>query len=50
MVGRCTDCMVIVDGVPNVPVCLTRVTAGLDVRTQCGLGETTADAGMERGP
>ena len=42
IVGRCADCMVIVDGIPNVPACLTPVTAGLDVRTQHGLGETAS--------
>jgi hypothetical protein len=43
MIGRCSDCMVVVDGIPNVPACLTPVTAGLDVRTQRGLGETPAE-------
>ena len=50
MIGRCTDCMVIVNGIPNVAACRTRITTGLDVRTQCGLGETTADEAVERGP
>jgi aerobic-type carbon monoxide dehydrogenase small subunit (CoxS/CutS family) len=45
MIGRCTDCMVVVDGIPNVPACLTPITAGLDVRTQRGLGETPAEPG-----
>ena len=49
MIGRCTDCMVIVDGIPNVPACLTPVTAGLDVRTQHGLGQTTAGEAAEGG-
>ena len=40
MIGRCTDCMVVVDGIPNVPACLTPVSAGLVVRTQRGLGES----------
>jgi hypothetical protein len=39
MVGRCPDCAVIVDGVPNVRACRTPVTAGLRVRTQSGLGD-----------
>jgi 2Fe-2S iron-sulfur cluster binding domain len=39
MVGRCADCMVVVDSVPGVRACVTPVTAGLDVRTQRGLGE-----------
>jgi aerobic-type carbon monoxide dehydrogenase small subunit (CoxS/CutS family) len=45
MIGRCTDCMVVVDGIPNVPACLTPITAGLDVRIQRGLGETPAEQG-----
>jgi hypothetical protein len=40
MIGRCTDCMVVVDGIPNVPACLTPVSAGLVVRTQRGPGES----------
>ena len=43
MVGRCADCLVIVDGVPNVPACVTPVAPGLDVRTQHQLGERVAD-------
>jgi 2Fe-2S iron-sulfur cluster binding domain len=50
MIGRCTDCMVVVNGIPNVAACRTPITTGLDVRTQCGLGETTADEAVERGP
>jgi predicted molibdopterin-dependent oxidoreductase YjgC len=49
MIGRCTDCMVVVDGMPNVPACLTSVTAGLDVRTQHGRGQSTAGEATERG-
>jgi hypothetical protein len=41
--------MVVVNGVPNVPACLTPVTAGLDVRTQHGLDQTTAEEGPKRG-
>jgi aerobic-type carbon monoxide dehydrogenase small subunit (CoxS/CutS family) len=39
MVGRCADCLMVVDGTPNVRACLTPVAEGLDVRTQHGLGE-----------
>lgn len=44
-IGRCTDCMMIVDGVPNVRTCITPVRAGMKIQTQYGLGETrnTAD-------
>jgi hypothetical protein len=40
MIGRCADCMVVVNGVPNVPACLTPVSTGLVVRTQHGPGES----------
>lgn len=46
MIGRCTDCMVVVDGVPNVRACVTPVGEGLIVRTQYGLGE---EARLESG-
>jgi hypothetical protein len=48
IIGRCTDCMVVVDGIPNVPACRTPVSAGLAVRTQRGLGETTWGQAGER--
>jgi predicted molibdopterin-dependent oxidoreductase YjgC len=38
MIGRCTDCAVVVDGVPNVLACVTPVRDGMVVRTQHGLG------------
>jgi predicted molibdopterin-dependent oxidoreductase YjgC len=38
-IGRCTDCMMTVDGVPNVRTCVTPVRDGMEVRTQIGLGE-----------
>lgn len=38
-IGRCTDCMMIVDGVPNVRTCVTPVKAGMRVETQVGFGE-----------
>ena len=49
MIGRCTDCLVVVDGLPNVPACRTAVAAGQVVRTQHGLGETASGEGGERG-
>lgn len=36
-IGRCTDCMMVVDGVPNVRTCVTPVRAGMNVETQYGL-------------
>ena len=49
MVGRCADCMVVVDGVPGTRACVTPVNAGLDVRTQFGLGESDAAVVPETG-
>ena len=48
MIGRCTDCMVVVNGIPNVPACLTPVSTGLVVRTQCGLGDPQWGEAVER--
>jgi predicted molibdopterin-dependent oxidoreductase YjgC len=39
MVGRCSDCLMKVDGELNVRVCVTSVKAGMRVETQHGLGE-----------
>ncbi len=41
-IGRCTDCMMIVDGVPNVRTCVTPVRDGMIVQTQRGVGEEVA--------
>lgn len=37
-IGRCTDCMMIVDGVPNTRTCVTYVKEGMRVNTQHGTG------------
>ncbi len=37
-IGRCTDCIMIVDGVPNVRTCITPLKAGMRVETQTGKG------------
>ena len=37
-IGRCTDCAMIVDGVPNVKTCVTKVRDGMVVETQRGRG------------
>lgn len=36
-IGRCTDCVMVVDGKPNVRTCMTPLVAGMDVRTQDGV-------------
>ncbi len=37
-VGRCPDCMMIVDGVLDVRTCLVPVREGMQIETQQGLG------------
>ncbi|NCE63968.1 (2Fe-2S)-binding protein [Pseudoflavonifractor sp. 524-17] len=37
-IGQCTDCVMEVDGRPNVRTCVTRVRDGMVVRTQEGNG------------
>lgn len=36
-IGRCTDCVMIVDGKPNIRTCITPLRAGMHVRTQYGV-------------
>lgn len=38
-IGRCTDCVMVVDGVPNVRTCITPLKAGMDIRTQYGVSD-----------
>lgn len=33
-IGQCTDCMMTVDGVPNVRTCIIPVKAGMKIKTQ----------------
>jgi predicted molibdopterin-dependent oxidoreductase YjgC len=40
-IGRCTDCVMVVDGVPNVRTCTTPLVAGMRVETQDGLTALT---------
>ena len=37
-IGRCTDCVMTVDGIPNVRTCITTVREGMRVQSQKGLG------------
>ncbi|MCF8012605.1 MAG: (2Fe-2S)-binding protein [Clostridiales bacterium] len=37
-IGRCTDCVMTVNGVPNVRTCVTPVEEGMVVETQIGHG------------
>lgn len=40
--GRCTDCAMIVNGQPNVLVCVTPVEEGMVIETQVGVGRWAA--------
>ena len=37
-IGRCTDCIMVVDGVPNVRTCVEPLKEGMVVQTQIGNG------------
>lgn len=36
-IGRCTDCVMVVDGVPNTRTCITPLREGMEVQTQYGV-------------
>lgn len=38
-IGNCSSCLMVVDGVPNVRVCVEKLRAGMRVETQKGRGE-----------
>lgn len=38
-IGQCTDCVMVVDGRPNVRTCVTIVKENMRVETQIGLGD-----------
>ncbi len=42
-IGRCTDCMMTVNGIPNIRTCITPVREGMQVETQDGLGRWLND-------
>ena len=44
-IGRCTDCVMTVDGKPNVRTCVTPLEAGMRVQTQYGVSTTPFEAG-----
>jgi predicted molibdopterin-dependent oxidoreductase YjgC len=37
-IGTCSSCLMMVDGVPNVRVCVTKLKAGMVVKEQQGRG------------
>ncbi len=36
-IGRCTDCIMIVDGIPNVRTCVEQLKEGMVIQTQMGV-------------
>lgn len=38
-IGRCTDCVMIVDGRANIRTCVTPLVAGMRVQTQYGVSD-----------
>lgn len=36
-IGRCTDCVMVVNGKPNVRTCITPLKEGMEVETQYGV-------------
>ncbi|GBF32404.1 sarcosine oxidase alpha subunit [Desulfocucumis palustris] len=41
-IGNCSSCLMVVDGTPNVRVCVEKLKAGMRVETQQGRGELIA--------
>jgi len=42
-IGRCTDCVMVVDGKPNVRTCVTPLVSGMKVQTQYGVSAKKQD-------
>lgn len=42
-IGRCTDCVMIVNGKPNVRTCVTPLEEGMEVKTQYGVSDKPFD-------
>ena len=38
-IGRCTDCVMVVNGKPNIRTCVTALEAGMVVKTQYGVSD-----------
>jgi len=42
-IGQCTDCVMTVNGTPNVRTCITEVAEGMVIETQDGFGGKRVD-------
>lgn len=38
-IGRCTDCVMIVNGKPNIRTCVTPLEEGMEIKTQYGVSD-----------
>jgi len=38
-IGQCNDCMMTVDGIPNIKTCIMKVRDGMKIQTQAGAGK-----------
>lgn len=38
-IGRCTDCVMVVNGQPNVRTCVTPLEEGMKIKTQYGVSD-----------
>ena len=47
-IGRCTDCIMVVDGRPNIRTCVEPLKAGMVVETQRGKGQGPSDASKNK--
>jgi len=48
-IGNCSSCLMLVDGEPNVRVCVEKLSAGMRVETQSGKGRLRMQADRETG-
>ena len=46
-IGRCTDCVMTVDGVPGVRTCVTDVREGMRIERQKGVGQWAGGDGQD---
>ena len=47
-IGRCTDCIMVVDGMPNIRTCIEPLKEGMVVETQRGNGPDLKEADREK--
>ena len=48
-IGRCTDCVMVVDGRPNIRTCVTPLKEGMKVQTQYGVSAASFKEQEEKG-